>query len=175
MHRHPVARVLHIYITADSLICYTFAPLYQSIHELCTTHDGSDPQAIPMVAQRPTGCRPRSPSASVGGPPCIVALHMRDTMTIRAITVPDSHQHPIGRAHHPLRTPQVSVPASVKGDDGRPVHHGIVERCYDKLRAIIQLYVLDKQEARVCLCTPAMHAFTVAVCSSSSSRSPVAW
>ena len=32
--------------------------------------------------------------------------------------------------------------------NGKPVHHGVVERAYDKLRAIIQLYVLHKQEAR---------------------------
>ena len=69
----------------------------------------------------------------------------------------------------------MSVPASVKGEDGRPVHHGIVERSYDKLRAIVQMYVLDKQEARVSVCTPGMYAFTVVMCSSSSSRSPVAW
>ena len=32
--------------------------------------------------------------------------------------------------------------------NGKPVHHGVVERAYDKLRAIIQLYVLHKQEDR---------------------------
>ena len=32
--------------------------------------------------------------------------------------------------------------------DGKPVMHGIVERHYDILRAIIQMYVTDKQEAR---------------------------
>ena len=32
--------------------------------------------------------------------------------------------------------------------NGRPVHHGVVERAYDKLRAIIQMYVLHKQEDR---------------------------
>ena len=31
---------------------------------------------------------------------------------------------------------------------GKPVHHGVVERDYDKLREIIQMYVLHKQEDR---------------------------
>ena len=43
------------------------------------------------------------------------------------------------------------VPALVKDEDGWPIHHGIVERAYDKLRAIIQTYVLDRQEAWVCV------------------------
>ena len=32
--------------------------------------------------------------------------------------------------------------------DGKPVMHGVVERQYDILRAIVQMYVTDKQEAR---------------------------
>ena len=32
--------------------------------------------------------------------------------------------------------------------NGKPVHHGIVERAYDKLRAVVQLYVTHKQEDR---------------------------
>ena len=32
--------------------------------------------------------------------------------------------------------------------NGKPMRHGVVERSYDKLRAIIQLYVLHKQEDR---------------------------
>ena len=32
--------------------------------------------------------------------------------------------------------------------NGKPVHHGVVERQYDNLRAIIQMYVTDEQEAR---------------------------
>ena len=43
-----------------------------------------------------------------------------------------------------------NVPAIVQGEDDRPVHHGVVERAYDKLRQIIQLYVVEKQEDRVC-------------------------
>ena len=39
------------------------------------------------------------------------------------------------------------VPTVVKSN-GKPVHHGVVEHQYDNLRAIIQLYVTDKQEAR---------------------------
>ena len=50
------------------------------------------------------------------------------------------------------------VPCPVKGDDVRPVHHGIVERCYDKLRAIIQIYCLDKHEVRAygCIMPPSV-------------------
>ena len=69
----------------------------------------------------------------------------------------------------------MSVPAYVKGGDGKPLHHGIVERCYDKLQAIIQMYVLDKQEAWVYVCTPTMYAFTVVWYSSLSSQSRVVW
>ena len=39
------------------------------------------------------------------------------------------------------------VPTVVKSD-GHPVHHGVVERQYDNLRAIMQMYVTNKQEAR---------------------------
>ena len=39
------------------------------------------------------------------------------------------------------------VPTVVKLD-GKPIHHGIVERHFDNLRAIIQMYVTDVQEAR---------------------------
>ena len=39
------------------------------------------------------------------------------------------------------------VPCVVKVG-GHPVHRGVVERSYDTLRAIIQMYVTDKQEAR---------------------------
>ena len=44
------------------------------------------------------------------------------------------------------------VPTMVQGADGRPLHHGVVERSYNKLRAIIQMYVLHKQEDRPCVC-----------------------
>ena len=44
------------------------------------------------------------------------------------------------------------VPTLVQGPSGRPLQHGVVERHYDKLRAIIQLYVLLKQEDRACVC-----------------------
>ena len=40
------------------------------------------------------------------------------------------------------------VPTVVK-HDGKPIHHGIVERHFDNLRAIIQMYVTDVQEARI--------------------------
>ena len=40
------------------------------------------------------------------------------------------------------------VPTVVKYD-GKPVQHGIVERHFDSLRAIIQMYVTDVQEARI--------------------------
>ena len=46
------------------------------------------------------------------------------------------------------------VPTVVNGEDGRPVHHGVVERAYDRLRFCVQRYVVDKQEdciATVCL------------------------
>ena len=48
------------------------------------------------------------------------------------------------------------VPAVVCGEDGSPVHHGVVERCYDRLRYCVQRYVVDKQEdytAAACLLT----------------------
>ena len=45
------------------------------------------------------------------------------------------------------RMPMQQVPTVVHMN-GRPVHHGVVERAYDKLRAIIQMYVLHKQEDR---------------------------
>ena len=46
------------------------------------------------------------------------------------------------------RVPQQQVPAVVQRD-GKPVHHGTVERAYDKLRAIVQMYVLHRQEDRI--------------------------
>ena len=39
------------------------------------------------------------------------------------------------------------VPTVVKAN-GKPVHRGVVDRQYDNLRAIIQMFVTDKQEAR---------------------------
>ena len=39
------------------------------------------------------------------------------------------------------------VPTVVKLD-GKPIHHGTVEHHFDNLRAIIQMYVTDVQEAR---------------------------
>ena len=45
------------------------------------------------------------------------------------------------------RMPMQQVPTVVHMN-GCPVHHGVVERAYDKLRAIIQMYVLHKQEDR---------------------------
>ena len=56
-----------------------------------------------------------------------------------------------GLLYHTRRIGQQQVPALVRGEDGTPIHHGVVERSYDKLRAIIQLYVLHKQEARTCV------------------------
>ena len=41
--------------------------------------------------------------------------------------------------------------------DGTPIHHDIVERSYDKLRAIIQMYVVHKQEDRLCVCGSAIY------------------
>ena len=38
------------------------------------------------------------------------------------------------------------VPTIVRDGDGNRVSHGIVERMYDKCRAILQVYVIDKQE-----------------------------
>ena len=52
---------------------------------------------------------------------------------------------------HNHKTNQSHVPAFVRGTDGTPVHHGIVERAFDRLRATIQRYVLDKQEDRACV------------------------
>ena len=52
--------------------------------------------------------------------------------------------------------PMKLVPIVVNGEDGRPVHHGVVERCYDRLRYCVQRYVVDKQEdytAAACLLT----------------------
>ena len=73
----------------------------------------------------------------------------------------DSHHRSSRLVCHPIRIQQQQVPALVKDEDGNPVHHGIVERGFDKLRAIVQMYVLDKQEARVCVCNPTMYAFAV--------------
>ena len=41
------------------------------------------------------------------------------------------------------------VPTVVRGDDGIRASHGVVERVYDKCRAILQAYVRDKQEDRL--------------------------
>ena len=46
------------------------------------------------------------------------------------------------------------VPALVRSSGDGPLHHGIVERHYGKLRAIIQMYVMHKQEDRPCVCWP---------------------
>ena len=43
----------------------------------------------------------------------------------------------------PIRTPMQQVPTLVRDEDGDPIHHGIVERAFDKLRQIIQRYVVD--------------------------------
>ena len=48
------------------------------------------------------------------------------------------------------RMPAQRVPTVVQRD-GQPVHHGIVERAYEKLRAIVQMYVLHRQEDRILL------------------------
>ena len=45
------------------------------------------------------------------------------------------------------RMPMQQVP-TVVFVNRKPIHHGVVERSYEKLRAIIRLYVLHKQEAR---------------------------
>ena len=79
----------------------------------------------------------------------------------RAGTVYDPHHHYDGSVSNSRRIKQNLVPALVKDADGIPVHHGIVERGFDKLRAIVQMYVLDKQEARSCACNPTMYAFAV--------------
>ena len=52
--------------------------------------------------------------------------------------------------------PMKLVPVVVSGEDGRPVHHGVVERCYDRLRYCVQRYVVDKPKdytAAACLLT----------------------
>ena len=36
--------------------------------------------------------------------------------------------------------------SATRRKDRRPVHHGVVERCYDRLRFCVQRYVVDKQE-----------------------------
>jgi len=51
------------------------------------------------------------------------------------------------------------VPTLVRDEDGDPIHHGIVERAFDKMRQIIQRYVLDKQEAHVVCILPAVCTF----------------
>ena len=39
------------------------------------------------------------------------------------------------------------VPAYVIDDNpGKPVSHGVVERCYSRFFACVQLYVMEKQE-----------------------------
>ena len=39
------------------------------------------------------------------------------------------------------------VPAYVTDENtGNPVSHGIVERCYSRFLACVQMYVMDKQE-----------------------------
>ena len=53
------------------------------------------------------------------------------------------------------RMPMQQVP-TVVFVNGKPIHHGVVERCYDRLRFCVQRYVVDKQEeyiAAVCLLT----------------------
>ena len=56
------------------------------------------------------------------------------------------------------------VPTMVFDEDGKPIHHGTVERHYDKLRSIIQMYVLDKQEERI-------HTYVFGItCSASTTR-----
>ena len=42
--------------------------------------------------------------------------------------------------------PQNKVPAMVDGDDGKVLYHRVVDRLYTKLRAILQAYMLGKQE-----------------------------
>ena len=56
---------------------------------------------------------------------------------------PVVHRHIF--ATHRVPLPQVPV---VVQRGGKPVHHGTVERAYEKLRAIIQMFVLHKQEDR---------------------------
>ena len=56
--------------------------------------------------------------------------------------------------YHATRIGMQQVPTLVRGSDNRPVHHGVVERHYSRLRAIIQMYVVHKQEARPCVCWP---------------------
>ena len=51
----------------------------------------------------------------------------------------------------PIRIGMQQVPTLVRDEDGDPIHHGIVERAFDKLRSIIQRYVVDKQEAWSCV------------------------
>ena len=46
--------------------------------------------------------------------------------------------------------PMQQVPTVVQ-KGGKPVYHGIVERAYEKLRAIVQMYVLHRQEDRILL------------------------
>ena len=51
------------------------------------------------------------------------------------------------------------VPTLVRDEDGDPIHHGIVERAFDKMRQIIQRYVVDKQDAHVVCILPAVCPF----------------
>ena len=53
------------------------------------------------------------------------------------------------------------VPVLVHGVDGKPLHHGVVERHYGRLRAIIQMYVLHKQEDRPCMCLSVTYTPTI--------------
>ena len=74
---------------------------------------------------------------------------------LSVFTVSISHHHHMFMNAR-IRMPMKLVPTVVNGEDGRPVHHGVVERAYDRLRFCVQRYVVDKQEdclATVCLPT----------------------
>ena len=55
--------------------------------------------------------------------------------------------------HHVCIYISPQVPAHVRdGTTGKPVSHGVVDRCYNRFRRCVQLYCLVKQEESL-LCT----------------------
>ena len=109
-------------------------------------------QATRKAVPHRSGNRRRSLCASAGGLHRIThAMFAVRPIIVRVLDVCDSHRCQNLCIHHTLRIPMKNVPALVMDEGGRPLHHGSVERSYDRLRQIIQMYVLDKQEDRVCV------------------------
>ena len=115
----------------------------------CILHTYTPPD--PEAPLNRCECSARSPTASLGGLDCTTSI------CVPVIPLCDTFIHIespnvvciVCECMH--RMPACRVPATVSGDDGEPVHHGVVERCYDRLLHLVQRYCLDKQEAVGCL------------------------